>query len=307
MTTIAPQLQSRSGPPLFRSGAMTTTALAGWFGSNRTLASTVGDHLGRCEWVGVPFCGGCCELPHIKTRTGVANDLHRHLINLARVVREPTLKDELAARLDTTLFHPEELAVSQRRCMARDDSFAVASSLSGVINDVPDIAWAYDYFLCCWMGRGGKAGTDGEFKQGMSVRWNANGGDSCTRFRSARESLDAWCGSLRNWNFVVQDAFEFLANAKDSIGHGLYVDAPWPEAGDVYRHKFDEAKQRALAERLRSFRKTRVVIRYGIHPLIEEIYPRSCWNWIEQTSRSQANGSVNEVLILNSASQETHP
>ena len=38
------------------------TALAPWFGSNRTLAENVGRALAGCEWVGVPFAGGMCEL-----------------------------------------------------------------------------------------------------------------------------------------------------------------------------------------------------------------------------------------------------
>ncbi len=287
---------------------MKTTALAGWFGSNRTLAPLVGKHLAGMKWIGVPFCGGCCELAYLKPRSGVAADVHRHILNLARVVREPQLKDALAARLDSTLFHPDELAAAQRRCGIWEQNTEAASGLfsSGKAHDgTPSVNWAYDYFICCWMGRGGNAGTDSEFTQGMSVRWNANGGDSCTRFRSAADSLDAWTAALKPWNFVTQDCFEFLDNAsKDDDGHGLYCDPPWPGPGDKYTHRFGEAQQRRLADVLGAYARTRVVIRFGDHPLIRELYPSPQWKWIEQTSKGQAGNDVNEVLILNRAASE---
>ena len=286
---------------------MTTTALAQWYGSNRTLARTVGVQLGRLKWAGVPFCGGCCELPHIRARSGIASDLHRHIINMARVVREPVLKAELAARLDATLFHPDELSASQDRCRVREETYRVADSLFGGGRpapqpDTPDVAWAFDYFVCCWMGRGGNAGTATEFRQSMSFRWNANGGDSCTRFRSAADSLDAWHQALRPWNFVTMDALAFLADCQDEEGHGIYPDAPWPGPGDKYAARFSERQQRDLAKELARFKKARVVIRFGDHPLIRELYPEDRWNWLRQTSRAQSNGDVPEVLILNGPS-----
>lgn len=282
-----------------------TTALANWFGSNRTLASTVGGYFDGCTWVGVPFVGGCCELPYIKCRSGMAADVHRHVINLARVVRDSELKPLLVERLDATLFHPDELADAQRRCLALESNSDVG--LFGGGNppstlDRPDLDWAYDYFICSWMGRGGNAGTDAEFRQGISVRWNANGGDSCTRFRSATDSLNWWHVGLARWNFLVLGCFEFLDLVKDEIGHGIYSDAPWPGPGDKYTHRFTVSQQRQLARRLASFRRARVVVRYGDHPLIRELYPTPHWRWIEQTSKSQAGGDVNEVLIINGPS-----
>jgi hypothetical protein len=176
--------------------------------------------------------------------------------------------------------------------------------VAAIVGDeaAPDVCWAADYFIASWMGRGGQAGTAGEFEGGMSVRWSATGGDSCRRFRSATETLDAWCTALRDWNFVTVDAFEFLETVKDLPSHGLYLDPPWPGPGDGYRHTFGEREQRALAKELAGFENTRVVVRYGEHPLIREIYPASRWNWIRQTSKSQAGGAVEEVLILNGPS-----
>lgn len=279
-----------------------TTALANWFGANRTLAATVGQHLADLTWVGVPFAGGCCELPHIKCRSGIAADKHRHLINLARVVRDEAMKVELVSRLDGALYHPDELASSQSRLRMLEevsDRNPGLFSAEKISADEPSVGWAYDYFVASWMGRGGKMGTDGEFKQGLSYRWNANGGDSCRRFRSAVESLEWWCQVFRRWNFIVMDWAEFLKLVMDVQGHGVYCDPPWVGAGEAYVHKFTTADHCRLAEALSAFRKTKVVVRYGDDPLIRKLYSAGHWTIIEQTSRNQADGDVAELLIVN--------
>ncbi len=282
---------------------MKITTLAPWYGSNRTLAATVGLQLGQLAWCGVPFCGGCPELPHIRTRGGVASDLHRHIINLARCIADVDLKAELVDRLDGLLFHPDELRAAQRRCIER----VAVSPLFGqraMCNGEADPKWAADYFVCSWMGLGGHAGKRTEFGQGLSLRYTSSGGDSARRFRSAIESLEAWHLSLRIWSFDCVDAFAMLDRVVDQAGHGLYIDAPWPEAGDEYEHEFRGARHDRLAERLGEFEHARVVIRYGDHPLIRDLYPASQWTWVEQQSRSQTNGTVAEVLILNGPSYD---
>ena len=292
-----------------------TAAIAQWFGSNRILASTVGTQLGPREWVGVPFCGGCPELRFIKCRSGIASDLHRHVINLARVIRDPDLSALLARRLDETLYHPDELQRAQKICFEREYLIAKDSYLFGVpreaghtskvaeqwADDSPSLEWAWAYFVSSWATAGGRSGRKGEFDQGLSYRWNASGGDSCKRFRSATESLAAWSAALRPWNFVCIDAFEFLDNVKDQAEHGVYADPPWPDDGAGYKHTFTEAQQRRVADKLASFIHARVVVRYGDHPLIRELYPESRWHWVRQNSRAQSNEGVAEVLIINGA------
>lgn len=270
---------------------MRINALAQWFGGNRMLAESVGAALGKLRWCGVPFAGGCPELPHINTAAGVANDLHRHVINLARVVRDDVLAEQLVYRLDGVLFHPDELAAAQQRCREREQP--------GKVGDTPDVAWAVDYFAACWMGRGGHAGKQREFDQSLALRWTSSGGDSAVRFRSAIASLRDWHRALRNWSFTCIDAFAFIDKARDADGHGLYVDAPWPDAGDEYRHAFTHEQQGRLAEALARFTRTRVVVRYGDHPQIRALYPEPRWTWLLQTSRNQCNGDVAEVLIVN--------
>lgn len=267
-----------------------TTALAPWFGSNRMLAPTVGEALRGCKWVGIPFGGGMAEVAHIKASTIVVSDLHRHVINLAKCVQSDEMRPRLVERLNDTPFHPDCLTAAQTACRLWEDV-----TWRGTAQ--PD--WAYDYFVACWMGRSHKCGIDDEFNGGVSVRWNANGGDSNKRFRSAVESLDGWGEIMRRCNFVVQDVFDFLDRCEDAEGHGIYCDPPFPGPGDRYKHRFTEEQHRRLAECLGEFARTRVVCRFYDHPLIRELYPEPRWNWLRLQGRKQSNDTASEVLINN--------
>jgi DNA adenine methylase len=264
------------------------TALAPWYGSSRIIAPHVGRLLKGLKWIGVPFVGGFCEVPHFDARTIVVNDVHRHVINLARVVADPALVGPLMQRLDPhTVFSPDQLAESQRHCIAAD----LADSTS-------DPEAAYHYFVCSWMGRNGKAGTAGEFKSGFSMRWEAGGGDSCVRFRNATAALKDWHAVMRRCTFTTLDCFKFLDSCKDHADHGIYCDPPWPSDGYLYAHTFSEAQQVRLAEDLLRFRRTRVVVRFGDHPLIRKLYPESDWEWLAVSGRTASNKEKAEVLLV---------
>lgn len=263
------------------------TAIAPWFGSNRMLAPAVGEELRGCKWVGVPFAGGMSELVYIKASSIVVGDLHRHVINLARVIADPAACDRLATKAIALPFHPDVLAEAQGYCLAVEADAGDSET------------WALMYFICCWMGRSAKAGIDDEFRGGLPVRWSATGGDSNTRYRSAIESLRAWQAILARCNFVCQDVAEFLGNVKDDPSHGLYLDPPFPGPGDAYRHKFPEVKHRRLAARLSQFKHVRIVCRFYDHPLIAELYPEGPWRWRRLEGRKQTNGKAPELLIVN--------
>lgn len=287
-----------------------TSAMFQWFGSNRMLAEAAGEELHGLDWVGVVFAGGMSEVAHIDARTIIVNDLHRHAINCAIVVADPRLRPQLMKHLKRLPFAPQVLEQAQARCRRRQATLESDGSLFSGASDATlfdPLQWAIDYFVCVWMGRGGKAGTDAEFSGGISFRYDAGGGDSSTRFRSATRSLAAWGRIIGRdgVNFTSIDCFDFLANCKDAKGHGVYSDAPWPDAGDAYRHKFDDQKQRKLAKDLARFEKARVVVRFGDHSLIRELYPREKWFWRELQGRNQANSESREVLIINQPSYAT--
>jgi site-specific DNA-adenine methylase len=260
-------------------------ALASWFGSNRTLAEEVGKLLDGCDWVGIPFAGGMCELLYIRASTLVVSDLHQHIINLAYVVA--TRRRELLAILRPLPFHPKMLTRAQQYCKNYEP-------------EMGDLEAAAHYFVTCWMGRSHKAGTDDQYNGGLSTRWNANGGDSNTRYRSALRALATWEKVMRRCNFSVMDCFAFLDRCEDTRGHGIYCDPPFPGPGDKYKHKFTEADHRRLAAKLSAFKKTRVVCRfYSDHPLIQELYPDDRWTWNREKGRKQTNEEAAEVFLVN--------
>lgn len=275
----------------------TIKAVAPWFGSNRMLAPAVGEELRGCKWVGIPFAGGMSELLHIKASSIVVGDLHRHVINLALCIKNPDARAILAESLDKQPFHPDVLESAQLACREIEKSSATTQRC-----EAESIGWAIQYFICCWMGRSTKAGTDDEFKGALPVRWSASGGDSNTRYRSAVKSLESWSDVMRRCNFVVQDVFEFLSHVKDQADCGVYLDPPFPGPGDKYRHKFTEAQHVQLAAKLAGFRSARIVCRFYDHELIRRLYPESQWTWRFLKGRTQANEEAPEVLILNGPS-----
>ena len=262
------------------------------------LASHVGEALQGCSWVGVIFAGGMSELPEIKARTIVVNDLHRHIINLARVVADSTLRPQLVRRLRRKAFHPDELAAAQEACSLAEPPNA------------PDLDLAEAYFVCCWMARASKAGIDDEFNGRPSIRWNANGGDSMVRYMSAIRTLVPFSRTLRRCTFETMDAFDFLARCEDLTGHGIYADPPFVGAGRRYKHnagKTDEA-ERAWHTRLRDalaqFEKARIVARFYDHPLIRELYSAERWDWRQLAGRNQVNKADTPELLLVRNSKE---
>ena len=264
--------------------AKSITALAPWFGSNRTNAAIPAEYLDGCNWIGVPFAGGMCEVPHFKAATLVINDLHKNLINLAKCVRDKLDLEQLKCQLNNTIFHPLELKASQEYLKHRTNPSGYRDA-------------AY-YFISIWMGRGGNAGTNDELSGNLPVRWNGNGGDSCKRFRSAVESLDKWHEVFQRANFTVMDAFKFLDQAKDLPNNGLYCDPPWPDAGAEYTFGFTEQDQEKLARRLLQFESCKIVVRLNDHQLTRRLYSEADWNWRHVESRNQANNEVREVYLM---------
>lgn len=285
---------------------MPTRAVAAWFGAARLIAAEVRRELVGCNWVGVPFAGGMSELAEITASSLVVSDLHRHVINLARVIggtNSGSLDQfrTFARLLANTPFHPDVLARAQAFCKENEPRPS-DRYVSGI--HTGDANAAYWYFIACWMGRSHKAGTEDEFNGGLSMRRNANGGDSNVRYRSAIRSLLAWRQTMRRCSFHVLDAFDFLEMCDDEPDRGIYCDPPFPGPGEKYRHKFDESKHRLLAAKLATFRHARVVCRFYDHPLIRELYPEPHWTWRHIAGgRTQTNDTAPEVLILNGPSR----
>lgn len=257
------------------------------------MAKEYAAELAGCEWVGIPFAGGMSIVPHLKARGLLVNDLHRDVINLARTVRDDCLRQQLIKAANAKAFHPDELKEAQQQLQ----------DLMGNGVDYIDGGRALDYFVAVWMGRSAEAGTDDELEGNLAMRFTASGGGSNVRYRSAVESLEEWGATLKRCEFSVLDFRVFLAKSQDRPKHGLYVDAPWPKDGDGYKHKFTVQDQRDLAIALSQFQHLRVVVRFGDHPLIRELYPETHWTWKSLTSRTQGNNAKAEVMITNKESE----
>src|SRR5690606_30271017 len=167
--TVEPNQDAAVDGGLGMSNAPAIKALLPWYGSNRLNAKRVGLELRGCAWVGVPFAGSMSELLHIDARTILVADLHRHLINLARVVSHPVQGPMLYRLARRLLFHPDQLKEAQAVC-AELEAF---SPDWGDTDRIPDVDWALAYFVVCWMGRSAVAGTKGEFRGGIATRWDA--------------------------------------------------------------------------------------------------------------------------------------
>ena len=277
---------------------MTITALAPWFGSNHTLGKHVGAALGGCDWVGVPFAGGMAGLKWITARTLAVNDLHKLIINMARVVARQKMGAELYRRLRRKVFHPDELAEAQLRA----STYLSDSTLWETSQ--PNLDAAEAYFVCAWMARSGQAGTKNELKAGLASRWEAGGGDSVVRFRSATRALLDWRRILSRAQFDGRCAFAFLADCKDAPKHGVYCDPPFPGPGTAYKHNCGkaEADQRAWHAKLRDallrFKKTKIVCRFYSHPTVSRLYPGDEWEWRSFTGRKASNADAPELLLI---------
>jgi hypothetical protein len=269
-------------------------AVVPWFGSSRRYASAVGEQFKGISWVGVPFCGGLSEIPSILA-AGVnamaLNDKHGHLINLMRVMASPEAGPRLYRQLRRAPFCASILKSAQDYCDAHPLRRPASPDYP------PDYQAAVSYFISAWMARSAEAGKDGEFKAGLAIRYGAGGGNSAVRFQNAVFSIRAWRTILGRCSVSCDDAFDFLARCNDREDGGIYSDPPWLVVGDAYKIKFSEPEQVRLAEALVGFKKARVVIRTGGGKLIERLYPRSKWKWLEVAGRDQANSVKVEYLL----------
>lgn len=277
---------------------MKVKAIAPWFGGKRNMAERIVKALGPHTAYWEPFCGSLAVLlAKEPCRMETVNDLHGDLINLARVIQDEVYGEKLYRRLQRMLMH-EELF---QECKA-----ALRELPDVVTTQVGDAALdrAAKYFLVSWMGRNGGAGTTAPGS--YCVRYTCGGGAPATRWNSAVESMPVWHRRLREVMILRRDAFEILPRIEDADGTVMYVDPPYIVKGAKYVHDFDSADHARMAEQLRRFKKTRVVLSYYDHPWLTELYPG--WEQehisVSKASAHQGKRGTNdtravEVLLTN--------
>lgn len=288
---------------------MKITALAPWFGSKRNLAGEIIAELGKHSIYWEPFCGSMSILlnkePCIME---TVNDLHRDLINLARVVQDDTEGPRLFDRLNRTAMH--------------EGLFADASAaIEGAEASDFDPLRAYQYCVVAWLGRNGVAGT-ASYNGHFCVRYTGNGGHAAKRWRSVIESIPDWWFRLQNVTILCRDAFELLERIDDKAATVIYIDPPYIEKGTTYLHDFGMQSKRSqdkaaaieehcrLASLLQRFTKARVVVSYYEHELLAELYPgwtkrplKATKSLVSQGRRDKTGAvAAPEVLLINGES-----
>lgn len=264
---------------------MKTKSALSYFGSDSEVAGQLAALLDGCSHVTIPFVGGASIIPHLKARAIVANDKHHAVITFYRVMSGRLgvqSRDRLIEMCQKTLSHPGEMDLSKTLLEINHATFEAK-------------AWAF--WAQCWIGRKGKGGT--KHMGGMpSVRRTAEGGTNATRITAAAGDLEAWAEHFKRCEWTEEDFRDCLTKVADKPKCGLYIDAPWVGAGRNYLHEFHIDDHIDLAEELDRFEVATVVIRYGDHEAIRELYPAAKWNWISAKSRTQSNAVRDEFWIV---------
>lgn len=291
---------------------MPIKAIAPWFGGKRTLAPRIVAELGphRAYWE--PFCGSMAVLLAKEPSTfETVNDLHDDLINLARCIQHPQVGPRLYRQLRRVIL--DERAFNESGQRVRDELPPLQRCNVGI-----HPRRAFDYFVTSWFGRNGVAGSS-SYNAHFCRRYTKNGGHAGTRWKSAVDSIPAWRRRLRSVTVLSMDGIELLSRIEDAAGVVIYADPPYLVKGAKYLHDFrdgfmgHENDHERLADVLRRFKKTRVVVSYYEHPGLAALYPR--WTRVEcpttkalvSSGRRDAGNNViaPEVLLINGPSYTT--
>lgn len=293
-------------------------AIAPWFGGKRTMAADVIAELGPHTQYFEPFCGSLAIiLAKSPAQKETVNDLHGDAMLLARVVAHPRSAPVLYERLQVAVMSEGLLDDARMR---------LADPIDGEPDpaDEASIERSYWYFVGCWMGRNGTAGTDRQDYQ-IAVRWTKNGGSPTVRFRNAVASIPAWHARLLNVVILQRDAFTIVDKFEDCVETAIYVDPPYPREtrskfgdgrGGKYLHEFahesslrqadDHAR---LAAALRAYQHDRIVVSTYDCQRYRELFEG--WTFIDKTRQKHLHSlggrgsrpmDAPEVLIVNGPS-----
>lgn len=261
---------------------MKTKSPLPYFGSDSEVAAQLASYLDHCKHVTIPFVGGAGIIQHLRARAIVANDKNGQVINFYRCLTGRygvADKERLLELCSHTLSHPDELWVAER----------VQHSPNRALR-----AWAV--WAQCWIGRKGQGGTKQQGSGMPSVRRTAGDGNNATRLRAAAADLEGWAQALERCEWQQLHFRELLPRVSDSVGCGIYCDPPWVGAGAAYLCRFIKEDHASLASMLERFAATTVVVRYGDHPSVRELYKG--WQVVEAKSRDQTNTVKGEVWFI---------
>lgn len=295
------------------------SGLVPWFGGKRAMASAIVEQVCwrdgkpmKPALFAEPFCGSCAvsiAMPQVPVH--IVNDLHRDLINLARVLISDR-GDELLDRAKRVLTSGDIFGVAHERCVELERCTDVA-----MVTSVEDtqLEWAFVYLVSAWLGKGGVAGTCDRSTKAFASRYGPGGGSPSVRWFTLVRSLAALRRRMANVVVEHQSAFVLLGKLHDHPRVAVYCDPPYiseTREHGAYRHEFTDAggptmfgepdDHERLADALRRFKHARIVVSYEDHPRLAELYPG--WSKVEidrpkNMSNTGSSARVREVLLVN--------
>ena len=274
--------------------------LLSWMGAKIEMAPKIIEQLGTHNYYLEALAGSMAVLmAKSPSSSEIVCDLHGGLTNLAWVIADEPCAVELYSRLVRTLNSSGIHSVSQNWCKEFEES---REDKKGKRLD-----WAYHYFVASMQSRNGVCGS----RTGNTthqVRYTNKGGNSASRFAARVETIPEWHQRLRNVQILRKSCFDVLPKVDDAEGIAIYADPPYLDgtASAKYFHGFAPADHRRLADQLRRFKKSRVVVSYYDSPELDHLY--SGWTKIDcatlkrlstQNRKGSKRVEAMEVLLVN--------
>lgn len=271
------------------------------FGCKRTLAKRIVAELGPHDAYWELCCCSCAVLfAKEPCRMETVVDLWGDVTHLIRCLQDDDAALALYGRTARTTMSD----------VLYREAFERIAEQPPPADDLIDIDRAYDLLVYSWQGRNGTIGARAAMSGSYSVRYTNSGGSPATRWKQVAESIPPWNCRLRNVTVLRRDIFEVLTRIEDRAGVVIYIDPPYVVKGAKYIHDFAPDDHARLAEALRRFKKTRVVVSYYDHPLVRELY--AGWTFVEcavtksltHIGRRDSKGGdkAPEILIINGPS-----
>lgn len=257
-----------------------------YHGGKYRLAPWIISHFPRHRIYVEPFGGGGSVLMRKeRAYAEVYNDLWGDVVNVFRVMRDPTTASELRRSLELTPFAREEFEAPWA-----EDAAPVERARRTIFRSLAGF---------------GSASTNAQHSTGFRASSNRSHTTPAHDWASYPAYIPAFVERLQGVVIEQRPAAKVIAQ-HDSPDTLFYVDPPYPlstrntERGNAhYAHELQDDDHRALAKQLRGVKGMVVLSGYGCPLYDEELYP----DWRRYTKQALADGANprTEVLWLNEA------
>lgn len=264
--------------------------LVPWFGGKAALSKWIVTEFGPHSSYFEPFTGGCAILfrkliaPH-----ETINDLHEDVTNLARVIADTADHQKLVR----SLAYRINCEALQREARDRLRKPFVAG-----------VDRAADFLYASWLAMNGYIGTQQHL--GYAAQYKRASSSKSHKLQAAIESIRWWHDRMKHVAVLNRDGFELLAKVPDDSKTVVYCDPPYVVKSGRYRIDFAVGDHERLAQALARFRKTRVVVSYYDHPLLDQLYAgwhkRILNEWKTRSHNGVRKPKPSEILLINGPS-----